>query len=446
MSFRRLCALVLVLGMVWLARADQPGYDEIELNRLQLEKWKKDASHYARLRRNFSEFLQLPPKRREAMRQLDRDLQEEDSATSARLLRILDRYVDWLLQLPEEDRRAVLQSNSDFERLQQIKQIRDREWILRQPKNVQDELKHLQPAEQAARIAQLRKREAEFRNQWDLAIVYWDQSTKFRNQPEKLSDDVRFFIKESLEPLLSPEERKQLAAVKDQWPLFEMKLVELVDKHPIKLPGPTTGAKTFADLPAEVKKALPGLEKRAPEAVSATEGRWPEYAEAVSAFARTRRKIEPPVQLGICKPGDFSEPIRIFIEKNLKPVLKPAEKAALQKEEGSWPAYPRALMRLAKLHNLAIPGMNLPGPRDLWEPFRRKSATKHDFLPEVPDRTLLDFANHELTAEERASGPSMSLSDPQAREEWKRTYFMRHPEALKQLKHQDIRKEKTENK
>jgi hypothetical protein len=387
--------------------------------------------------------LQLPPERREAMRQLDRDLQEEDSATSARLLRVLDRYVDWLLQLPEEDRRAVLHSSSDIERLQQIKQIRDREWILRQPKNVQDELKHLQSAEQASRIAQLRKREAEFRNQWDLALVYWDQSTKFRNQPEKLNDDVRFFIKESLEPLLSPGERKQLAAVKDEWPLFEMKLVELVDKHPIKLPGPPTGVKTFDELPEAVRKSFPGLRK-AP-APMAAEGRWPDYAEAVTAFAKNRRGVDLPVQLGVCRPTDFAEPIQIFIEKNLKPVLKPAEKAALQKEEGSWPAYPRALMRLAKFHNLAIPGMGLPGPRDLWEPFRRKSAAKHDFLPEVPDRTLLDFANHELTAEERASGPSMSLSDPQAREEWKRTYFMRHPEALKQLKHQDIRKEKTEN-
>ncbi len=64
----------------------------------------------------------------------------------------------------------------------------------------------------------------------------------------------------------------------------------------------------------------------------------------------------------------------------------------------------------------------------------------------MPDRTLLDFANRELTAEERASGPPMSLNDPQAREEWKRTYFMHHPEALKQLKHQDIRKEKTDSK
>src|SRR5882724_10472255 len=143
MRLRQLGVFVLFLGMMWLARADQPTFDEAELNRLQLEKWKKDAPHYARLRRNLSEFLQLPAERQEAMRQLDRALQEEDSATSVHLLRTLDRYADWLHQLPEEDRQAVLNSNSDVERWQHIKQIRNREWILRQPKAVQDELRRL---------------------------------------------------------------------------------------------------------------------------------------------------------------------------------------------------------------------------------------------------------------------------------------------------------------
>ncbi len=292
-----------------------------------------------RLRRNLSEFLALSPERQQALRQLDRDLQEEDSATSARLLRVLDRYVDWLHQLPEEDRRAVLNASSDIERLQQIKQIRNREWVLRQPKSVQDELRHLQPADQASRIVQVRQREEAFRTQWDLALVYWEQSAKFRNQPEKFSDDVRFFIKETLEPLLSVDEKRQLAELKDQWPLFEIKLVELADKHPlrVKLPGPI-GPKTYKQLPEPVRKAFPGLERAlGPKAL---EGRWPEYAEAVTAFANRKREI--PVQLGVCRPAEFAEPIRIFIEKNLKPSLKSAEKAALQKEEGFWPAYPES--------------------------------------------------------------------------------------------------------
>jgi hypothetical protein len=318
------------------------------------------------------------------MRQLDRALQDEDTATSARLLRTLDRYADWLSQLPEEDRQVVLSAGSDLERIQHIKQIRNREWVLRQPKAIQDELRRLPAAEQSTRIAQLRKQDADFRNHWELAIVYWDQLTKLRNQPEKFSDDLRIFIKDFLVPRLSADEKKQLLELKDKWPLFEMKLVELADKHPVRFPG-----------------------------------------------------------LGRPRQSDLPEALQNFIKNELQPVLKPSEKKALADAEGHLPEYPRTIQRLAREHKLPIPGMALPGPRDLWEPFRRKSATKHDFLPELPDRTLLDFANLELTPEERASLPSMSLQDPQSREEWRRAYFMRHPEVLKVLKNQDVRKERT---
>jgi hypothetical protein len=332
--------------------------------------------------------------------------------------------------------------------LQLIKQIRNREWILRQPRAVQEELKRLQPVEQAARVAQLRKSEAESRNHWELAMLYADQFAKFRNQPAKLSDDLRLFIKDSLEPMLSAEEKKQLADTKDKWPLFEMKLVELVDRHPTKLPG--TGVKTSKDLPVRLVAAYPRLENNPPERMLNNEGRWPEYALAVAAFINAPNRppgkaLNPPVELGTCKPADFSEPVRNFIRNELERVLTTTERTALHNDEGKWPDFPRTLVRVAKAHNLPIPGMGLPGPRDLWLPFQRKSPTKRDFLPDVADRTLLDFAKNELSAEERADLPSMSLSDPLAREEWKRAYFVHHPETLKQLKRQDVRKEKAKN-
>ena len=445
MRLRQFAALALFLGMIWLVRADQPAYDDTELNRLQLEKWKKDASHYARLQRSLAEFLLLPPERQESLRQLDRELREEDSATSARLIGVLDRYVDWLNQLPNEDRQAIQKCGSDTERFQLIKQVRNREWILRQPRAVQEELKRLQPVEQAARIAQLRKRETESRNQWELAMLHVDQFGKFRNQPAKFSDDLRFFIKESLEPMLSADEKKQLADIRDKWPLFEMKLVELVEKHPAKLPG--TGVKTFKDLPDRLIAAYPGLKRNATERMLNNEGHWPEYALAVAAFVSVpnRRRgpaPEPPVELGDCRPEKFSEPVRNFIKNELEKVLAATEKTALHNDEKKWPEYPRTLVRLAKAHNLTIPGMGLPGPRDLWDPFKRKSPSKRDFMPDVSDGTLLDFAKNELSAEERADLPSMSLSDPLAREELKRAYFVHHPEILKQLKRQDNRKEK----
>ncbi len=448
MRLRYFLPLALVVGIVLLARADQPAYDEVELNRLQLEKWKKDSSHYARLRRNLNDFLQLSPARQEALRQLDHDLQAEDSATSARLMRVLDRYVDWLNQLPEEDRQAVVSAGSNAERFQRIKQIRDHEWLLRQPKTVADQLVRLAPVEQAVRIVQLRKEEAEFRTQWDAAILYQDQFNRIRNLPEKTVEALRFYVKDSLEPLLTKEEQKQLNEVKDRWPLFEMKLVELADKHPVKLLGIKSSFRTYEEL---VKK-FPGLSEELKKAVRrpaaptvAAEGRWPDYAEAVGTMANRRNLKLPEQPLGACHEADFAQPVRDFI-KELTAILKPEEKETLHKAEGKWPAYPRAVQHLASAHSLPVPGMGLPGPRDIWQSFRRKSATKQDFLPELTDRVMLDFANRELTQEERAALPSMSLSDPQTREEWKRAYFVHHPEILKQLKRQDIRKEKAAGK
>jgi hypothetical protein len=447
MRLRRFATLVLFLGMIWFARADQTAYDEGELNRLQLEKWKKDASHYARLRHSLEDFLSLAPARQEAMRELDRELREEDSATSARLFGVLDRYIDWLNQLPNEDRQAIQKCGSDAERLHLIRQIRNREWILLQPRAVQEELKRLPPVEQAARIVQLRKREAEFRNQWELALLYAEQYPKFHTQSQsaKFNEDLRFFIKESLEPMLSADEKKQLAENKDKWPLFEMKLVELADKHPVKLPG--TGVKTFKDLPDRLVVAYPGLKRNPTDRMLNNEGHWPEYALAVDAFMRLPNRLrgkvpDSPVELGDCRPEKFSVPVQNFIKNELEKVLTATEKTAFHNDEKKWPEYPRMLVRLAKAHNLTIPGMGLPGSRDLWEPFRRKSPSKRDFLPDLADGTLLDFAKNELSAEERADLPSMSLNDPLSREEWKRAYFVHHPEILKQLKRQDVRKEK----
>jgi hypothetical protein len=446
MRVRRLIPLALLLGAVVLVRADQPAFDETELNRLQLEKWKRDQPHYTRLRKNLTDFLQLPPERQEALRQLDRDIQAEDSVTSARLLRVLDRYVDWLNGLPEEDRHAVASADSNAERLQRIKQIRDREWVLRQPKAVGDQLVRLSPVEQATRIAQLRKAEADLHSQWDAAILYQDQFARLRSQSEKFADTLNFYIRESLEPVLTSDELEQLREVKDRWPNFEMKLVELADKHPTRLPG-RVGIRTYDQLvekyprlPDDFKKLL----KRRP-AAQAAEGKWPAYAEVVLALAN-QRYVELPGPLGESRDREFAPLLRDFVKNELLPVLKPEEKTTLQKQEGKWPGYPRTLQHLARIHGLQVPGMGLPGPKDVWESFRRKSATKHDFLPDVADRTLLDFADKELTAEERAALPSMSLSDPYSREEWKRAYFVRHPEILKQLKRQDIRKEKAAGK
>jgi hypothetical protein len=429
-------ALILVFAMAALMRADQPAGTDIEHNRVQLEKWKKDSAHYARLRRNWREFESLPPEQQAGLRKLDEDLHSDDAATSGRLLRLLERYADWLQQLPEDDRQAVLNAHSNRERLMAIKRIREREWVKRLPETTQAELKRLPPASRAAREVELHLNEAELRSRWDLGLKYANEFNRLKKwdaeKPGKLAEDIKVFIKNSLEPMLSQAEKDRLAA-NNNWPLFEITFAELaVEKHPIRLPGPVTGPKHFDELPEKVRTEFKGLgkAKRNP-AVAAKEGKWPDYAIGVTAFAAQQKRAMP-VQLGPCKPGEFSPAIQAFIEKELVPKLSAKEKEELKREEGSWPAYPDKLWRLAEKHVGPVPGMKPPGPQDVWKALSRARATSgRGSLPDVSESTLTEFAKNELTAEERAALPLLNSTNPLARDEWKRAYFMLHPEELK---------------
>jgi hypothetical protein len=78
-----------------------------------------------------------------------------------------------------------------------------------------------------------------------------------------------------------------------------------------------------------------------------------------------------------------------------------------------------------------IPGMTLPGPRELWDGARAA-------LPEVPDRTLFHFAMTELSQEDREQ-LRLKPDDPIIREKVKRVFFEKHPREKKRLEQLDFR-------
>src|SRR5438093_9751536 len=85
----------------------EPTAEELQANRRLLARWRADPEHYARLRRDYRAFIALPAEKRERIRELDRDLREEDLTTQAHLLRVLDRYSAWLERLADDDRARV---------------------------------------------------------------------------------------------------------------------------------------------------------------------------------------------------------------------------------------------------------------------------------------------------------------------------------------------------
>jgi hypothetical protein len=421
-----------------LAASDSAS-DELEQNRRLLEQWRQDPAHYARLCYDLRQFLALSPEEQERLRQLDQELHEEDSATSARLGRVLERYVVWLEHLPQAERARLEAMRDPNERLLLIKEMREREWVDKLPKALRDELHPLAPEQRTARIAELREEERKRREEWLVAIRHWDELLKKSPQPARLTDfttDVQSFVREVLTPMLNTEEKERLRQAQGRWPLFPRTLVELADKHPILLPGPTTGPTRYRDLPADVQERVPVL-KNAPLWVKETEGKWPQYAMAVVELAR-RRKLTLPHPLGPSHPEDFSTAVQAFLSKKLLPVLEPEENNRLKRTEGQWPRYPQLILDLSRKHFLQVPNMGLPGPREFWDKFRIAVATDIEAPPDISDQTLRDFARSELTAEERAN--LTSFSDPAIREKLKQEYIKRHPSEWQKLLQLDNQK------
>jgi hypothetical protein len=462
---RFISLLVLLIALPLVVLAD--GNDEQERNRKLLEKARSDPQHYARLLQDLQAFQALPEEKQKELRKLDRDLHEEDSAGYARLQRVLERYNDWLQRLPEAERKKLESAADAKDKLRLIKEIREREWIGRLPKAYQEELTRLasEPAKYRQRIKELHEEERQRHQEWAYAIRHWNEGERLRQvagRLQKLKPEIAEFVRDSLTPLLSEEEKLRLkqdfdaVAKPGQWVQALTTLVELSDKHPLKYPpSPKIGPRQFTDLPAGLQARLKKAAGWPPPDIGQAEGKWPDYAEKVTRFARENR-VMLPAQLGPSHQVDFTRPVQEFCKQQLFPVLTEQEKANLR--DGIWPRYASQLANLARKHKLQIPGMTLPGEPFLWQPFRNRAraiAVANDVamaiapepgLPDVPDRVLRDFIQKDLTAEQQAGLPSLSLTDPETRELIKQQFFKHNPDVLDRLQKADQKKQTKKNK
>jgi hypothetical protein len=392
----------------------------------------------------------LPPDRQAQIRQLDEDLNGQSAAVRARLSRVLERYALWLETLPDEQRRQILQSADIRTRLRHIEAARDA-----------DRLRRLYPEERAllekAPAGEARQRlkrdllsaERERRRDWLIAFRNQDTVTDPRSRLTDYPVVVQRFVNDLLRPLLSKEEEHRLQHAEGQWPRFPRTLIELSDRHPVLLPGMDRGPVRLDELPEEIKARFTKLAKAENRPLfnrlRAAEGKWPEYAMVVTQVA-DQRKIELPAQLGPCTPKDFGLSVQQFLKKDLLPVLGPRERTRLAAAEGKWPLYPRVLLELATKHHLKVPGesarFNLPAvPPDPWDRYRLKPFPGRETLPDLPDQTLRDFAQTELTSFQRVELPWFSF-DPQSAERLKQEYFKRHRAELDRLLQADKSKVK----
>jgi hypothetical protein len=432
----RLAALLLFIVLVLPLLAADTSSEDLEHNARLLQTWKTDPEHYARLQRDGSQFVALATDKQEKLRQFDRELHEEyDPETQYRLWASLERYVVWLDQLPEADRQQILSITDKQERIKTIKLKREQQWLARLPAKEREELEKLSDDERPTAIARLYQQELQRRQKWLVALKLRPDLRPRPNRAKKLEEfpaEVTTFVNGSLLPMLHYEEKEKLSKAQE-WPLLALMILELSEKHPVLLPANGQGQiKDFRQLPAETKQSLQkqgkSLEKHKDS------GRWPDYALAVTELAARHNHVIKP--LGACKPAEFPTDTEAFIKDELIPVLTAGEMEHLRQTEGQWPAYPKLLHELAKKYNLVIPGMSLPGPRELWESARTAG------LPELPDHELRAFVC-ELSHEDLGK-LNLSPLDPSSRDRLRQEYFRRHPGELKRLR--DLEQRKSEKK
>lgn len=425
--WRLLAVLAVLTGVLAAAAPPALDDDEAETLRRQLEKVDRiranDPDLYNRLKQDWRAFRALPRERQERIRQLDRELHQEDSHTQDRLLRILERYGTWLKRLPEKDRQQIESASGPGDRLQAVRDVRDREWVARLPRALRERVDKTPAEQRPAQVIQLRDQERQRRRDWRQTHIV------------RLSDfppEVQTFVNESLRPLLSPEERVRLRNAEGTGPLYGKTILDLGERYrALHLLSPVAGPTRYDELPKEVKQRLaPKVLEKSLERTGRrqTEGKWPDYALAVTEVARTKNLQLPP--LGPSRPDQLAPAVRQFLDKELAPRLDEADQKRLKEAEGRWPGFPWTLLELARKHGLTLPGVTPPGPRDLWEDLRSE-------LPEVPDRVLRDFALTELTRDDHAD-LRLSSSDPTSRDRLKKKFFEQKPEELHRLRYFDI--------
>jgi hypothetical protein len=449
---RILIGITLLVVVAPLAAVPEPPAEEVQSNRRRFAQLRKHPEVVAKLREDSDAFFALTPERRKAVVQIHKELHQESSATQARLLNVLDRYVDWLHGLDDATRKQIADAPDKNARLALIKDLREKEWIKDQPKAIQDKLAQLEGDARKAFIAKEKNEERQRRIEWQIAGRFWKELESGRPLPAKfteLPNSVQSYVQNYLQKMfLSADEKDELAKLHGQWPQYPMKLVELADKHPAALPG-ALGPKAMSDVPAKIVndllKKLPNpkkVTKEAPEKQAAAlarilkiaENEWPKFGIELAKAAKTH---------GLAFDHEFlaynfdclTKPMQDFVKTKLEPVLDGKESLRLANAIGKWPEYPQAIQDLADNHHLRVPWFVLPREVN-WENYRLRKIASLDGFPDVPEGRLRDFALFELDAKERAK-LHLTADDPESKRRLAEEFFRKKQFELRRLRAAD---------
>lgn len=153
--------------------------------------------------REAAAFNALPAESQRRIRQLDRELREEDSESRARYLLLLQRYNDWVEKLSAEDRRSIDEQPTTEAKIKRIREIKEQQWISTLPKAQRDQIldPKITPEEKQKRIAKAKEDQRQADLDWQLTLARMDERQEF------LRFELNRLRKIVLDKL-PPEERK----------------------------------------------------------------------------------------------------------------------------------------------------------------------------------------------------------------------------------------------
>jgi hypothetical protein len=196
-----------------------------------------------RLKQYLAAFRGLPPDAQERVRQLDKDIQDEDPATRARLIGVMERYALWLSRLSEPDRKRIQAAPAGPERLHVVRDVMEQQWLDGLPPARKAQLAKATDAERKILITRWHNEERE-RNQDRAVTLRATQEMAILGQDARMKtfrEDVAKFVRSDLEPKLTPKEKTRFQPIKDRpaagFNYFRQVLV-LSEIHGLQPPGP----------------------------------------------------------------------------------------------------------------------------------------------------------------------------------------------------------------
>ena len=400
---------------------------DVETNLARLrELHTTDPEQYARLVHNFDRFRTLAPEIQTKIRELDRQLNDQDPQTEARLMSVLGEYASWLTRLPDEERQRVLAAASNGERIRVIREIKERQWFQQLPAIYRNQYQAASDAEKT-RLLERWKQEEQKRREERTETRRWEilaQERPMLNMRDpRFQTELTNFVTNRLVPLLSPEERRGLQEdTSKRSPMdgvmgWMRAVAELSEKHPVLAIEAKYTRR--AELPEEYERALKSmptdLVARLPD------GRWPDYPLAVTKLFRNR-SIPVVKQLGPAAAAEISPAVAQFLKNQLWPELSERERQRLTGAEKRWPDYPETLLSLSRDHKLAVPDIGLPGEPRMWEIIRAPR------LKEPPERMFHDFLEEYYL--DNPNSPRLRPNDTMSREFFKRQFYAKYPHML----------------